>query len=171
MFFSGFCLHREESLFSVWRVDNPYTVSGFSLGAIRAVEFVAQSSQRIELLQLFSPAYFCDKDERFKRLQKREYARDRENYGKIFLRNIASPSTYDMTPFVTEGSEEELALLLEYGWDKEVLQKIVDRGTRIEVFLGGRDVIIDPMATMEFFIPFGRVEVYKTYGHILKGEE
>lgn len=171
MFFSGFCLQGEETLFDPWLTRNPWSIAGFSLGAIEAFEYVVETSLRVELLQLFSPAFFQDQTEVFKRIQKREYSRDPEGYTKSFLANIASPSSYDMIPYFKQGTSCELEKLLEYVWDERKLQSIVDRGVHVEVYLGGSDTIINARNALDFFSQFGRVEYYKNFGHILKGRE
>jgi hypothetical protein len=76
-----------------------------------------------------------------------------------------------MNSFFKEGTSQELEKLLDYRWDETKLQSLVDRGVKIEVYLGGEDKIINSRLALDFFSPYGRVEYYKTYGHILKGRE
>ena len=39
-YFSGFSLENEEELFSKYIIENDFTISGFSYGAIKAFEYV-----------------------------------------------------------------------------------------------------------------------------------
>ena len=65
------------------------------------------------------------------------------------------------------GTYEELEELLNYEWNKEKLQKLLDKGTRIEIFLGGIDKIIDSAKAKEFFVGFATVYYIKEKGHLL----
>jgi len=47
------------------------------------------------------------------------------------------------------------------------LQKLIDNGTKIEVFLGGVDKIIDAQKAKEFFKDFATVYYIKEKGHLL----
>jgi len=54
-FFSGFMFKNEKKCFKEFLKDSQFTVSGFSLGAILAFEYVlANPNKRIDILQLFS---------------------------------------------------------------------------------------------------------------------
>ncbi len=68
-YFSGFSLENEEELFSEYFLNNDFTVAGFSFGAQRAFDYVINTNDRVDLLQLFSPAFFQDKDTKYKRMQ------------------------------------------------------------------------------------------------------
>lgn len=169
IYFSGFGLRDESELFSDWLVRSDYAVAGFSLGAIRALEFTLQSAGRIDRLLLFSPAFFQDRPERFIALQLRAWKRDAAAYRREFLRNCAAPSMRDLSPYAAEGSAEELEFLLRYRWEPEPLRRIRERGTVIEVFIGEKDRIIDAERAIGFFAP----EVDALYrfchgGHILR---
>ncbi|RUM68137.1 MAG: hypothetical protein DSZ05_01520, partial [Sulfurospirillum sp.] len=65
--------------------------------------------------------------------------------------------------------EEQLFCLLHYPWEREKLQALSSRGITLEVYLGGRDRIIDPVAVMAYFKPFATVYFIKKGGHILDG--
>ncbi len=167
-FFSGFSLENEKALFSDYIIENDFTVSGFSYGAIQAFEAVYATSERIDLLQLFSPAFFQDKDKKYKRMQLMFFKKDAKAYCENFLKNIAYPSNFDMQTYFKEGNYEALETLLTYEWDEEKIQKLLDRGVRIEVYLGSDDKIIDATKAHEFFKKFATSYYIKRTGHILK---
>lgn len=56
-----------------------------------------------------------------------------------------------MNNYFKEGSYEELDELLNYVWDEEKLQALVNRGTKIEIYLGSEDKIIDSNKAKDFF--------------------
>jgi len=68
-FFSGFCFQNEKDIFKDYIEEGDFKVAGFSYGAIKAFEYVLNSKERIDKLQLFSPAFFQSKSEKFKKLQ------------------------------------------------------------------------------------------------------
>ena len=169
-FFSGFCLQNEEELFSEYMIDNDFTVSGFSYGAIKVFEHVLESEKRVDTLQLFSPAFFQTQDTKFKRMQVMFFKKDAKAYSDNFLENIAYPATLDsvnLSKYFTQGSMEELEELLNYTWNEEKIQKVLEKGVNIEVYLGQKDKIIDSNAALEFFKNFGTVYFIKEKGHIL----
>ena len=168
-YYSGFSLKEEKELFSEYLVENEFTVSGFSFGAINAFEKILSSETRVDLLQLFSPAFFQTQDEKFVRMQLMFFKKDSKSYCDNFLKNIAYPSSFDTLPYFKEGTYEELQTLLTYKWDKEKLNKVLEKGTKIEVYLGGVDKIIDSSKAYEFFKDFSTVYFIKNSGHILKG--
>ena len=98
-FFSGFSLEGESSVFDEYLKKGDYRVSGFSLGAIEAFEYSLNSSDRIDTLQFFSPAFFQDRSEKFKRLQTLSYKKDQTSYEEQFLKNISYPSSIDMKKY------------------------------------------------------------------------
>ena len=57
--------------------------------------------------------------------------------------------------------------MLTYVWDAKKLQRIQERGTVIEVFLGGEDKIIDAEAAYDFFLPLATTYYIKKAGHLL----
>lgn len=167
-YFSGFSLSNEQELFEDFISENDLSCSGFSYGAIKAFEQVYKTKKRVDLLQLFSPAFFQTQDKKFKRMQLMFYKKDANEYCKNFLENIAYPSNENMSKYFTQGTMEELDELLNYTWDEEKLQNLVDIGTKIEVFLGSEDKIIDSNAAQEFFRQYATVYFIKEKGHILK---
>ena len=166
-FFSGFSLCCEEVLFEEYLKKSKYTVSGFSLGAVRAFEYVENSTDRIDTLQLFSPAFFQDMSSKFKRVQTINYQKNSELYEKQFLENISYPSNHDMSSYFKKDSLKSLQNLLEYKWHGSKLLAVKDRGIEIEVYLGGKDKIIDSKKVYEFFKNYARVYFIKEGGHIL----
>ena len=166
-YFSGFCFVDESELFDEYLEKSDFIVCGFSYGAIKAFEEVLNSNQRVDKLQLFSPAFFQTFDDKFKRMQLMYFKKDADAYCKNFLQNVASPTTQDISKYFNLGTVQELEELLNYEWSKEKLQKLVENGTKIEVFLGGVDKIIDAQKAKEFFKDFATVYYIKEKGHLL----
>ncbi len=167
MYFSGFSLEGEKELFKDYLEETDFTVSGFSFGAQKAFEYVLNSEKRVDKLQLFSPAFFQIKDKKYKRLQLMFFGKDKDQYCKNFLENVSSGSNIDLEPYFKQGSQTELEELLHYNWAKIDLQNVVNKGTKIEVFLGASDKIIDSMEAYQFFKEFATVYYMKNKGHIL----
>ena len=169
LYFSGFCLENEAELFQEYIIKNDYTLSGFSFGAIRALEFALASSAmdiRIDLIQLFSPAFFNDKDEKYKRMQLIYFKKDSKAYCDNFLANIGLDKSQSSKYFV-KGKYEELDELLNYRWEQNKLQMLIDNGTKIEVYLGENDKIIDSKKALEFFVDYAEVYFIENKEHIL----
>lgn len=167
-YFSGFCLQDEQALFEEVLKPSNYTVAGFSYGAILAFEEALSSNKRIDTLQLISPAFFEDKETKFKKLQTLHFAKNEKAYKETFINNVASPSSCDLNPYLCDGTLEELSTLLHYVWNEEKIQALVDRGVEIEVYLGAEDKIIDAQKAREFFTPYATVYYQKSVGHILR---
>lgn len=167
-FFSGFCLANEQELFAPYLIESDFTIAGFSYGAIKALEYAITCNERIDTLQLFSPAFFHNKDTKFKKLQTLSFSKNSEAYTQNFMQNIVYPSSFDMQPFFKQGSLEELHELLHYTWDEASLQTLKERGINIEVYVGECDTIIDAMTVKDFFVPYAKVYYFKRVGHILK---
>lgn len=166
-YFNGFCLKNEKVLFEPYLIQNDFCVAGFSYGAIKALKYALASNERIDTLQLFSPALFHDKDAKFKKLQTLSFSKNPQGYCETFLNNVASPSNTDMSPYFEQGSLEELHELLHYTWQASELQTLMEKGINIEVYVGECDTIIDAMAVKEFFVPYATVYYLKRVGHIL----
>ncbi len=169
MYFNGFCLDNESELFKEYIIENDYTLSGFSYGAIKALEFALGSSAmdiRIDLVQLFSPSFFNDKDEKYKRMQLMYFKKDSKIYCDNFLKNSGFEQEQSKQYF-TMGKYEELDELLNYKWDQNKLQMLINNGTKVEVYLGENDNIIDSQKALEFFVNFSDVYFIKNKGHIL----
>ena len=167
-FFSGFCLANEQELFSAYLNQSDFTVAGFSYGAIKAFEHAFTCKERIDTLQLFSPAFFGDKDAKFKKLQTLSFSKNSDSYTYNFMQNCMYPSTFDIQPFFQKGNLEELDELLHYTWDEERLRALKERGMNIEVYVGECDTIINSLHVKDFFVPYASVYYLKRVGHILK---
>ncbi len=167
-FFSGFCLANEQELFSPYLNQSDFTVAGFSYGAIKAFEYTFTCKERIDTLQLFSPAFFQDKDAKFKKLQTLSFSKNSDLYTQNFMQNCVYPSAFDMQPFLKQGRLEELNELLHYTWNEEHLRALKERGVNIEVYVGECDTIINSISVKDFFVPYASVYYLKRVGHILK---
>lgn len=168
MFFSGFCLQNEEALFEPYLIQSDFTVAGFSYGAIKAFEYAFTCKERIDTLQLFSPAFFEDHDAKFKKLQTLSFTKNSEVYTQNFMQNCTYPSTFNVAPFFQKGSIEELHELLHYTWDKTRLRSLHERGVNIEVYVGECDTIIHALHVKDFFVECATVYYLKRVGHILQ---
>ncbi len=169
-FFSGFSLKGEEEIFKEYLPKGDFVVAGFSKGAIEAFEYVYRSEDRVDRLLLFSPAFFQDRDEKFKRVQLIHFGKNSASYVENFLKSVSYPSRIDMKKYLSLGDYEELKRLLYYEWKKEKIESVVERGVRIEVFLGEKDKIINAFNVREFFKRLVTTYYIKGVGHILKGE-
>jgi hypothetical protein len=167
LFFSGFSLQNESELFCEYLINTDVTVSGFSYGAIKAFEYALESQKRIDKLQLFSPAFFNNKNDKFKRMQMMFFAKDEKEYANNFLENCGFTPELSQKYF-TLGSSKELNDLLYYEWSEEKLQQLINKGITLEVYLGGKDIIIDPDVACDFFKKFGEVYFIKDASHILQ---
>lgn len=168
-FYSGFSLRNESGCFAPWLKEDAYTVAGFSYGAIKALEFAMKSSQRIERLQLFSPAYFCNKTEAFRKLQLKAYRRNSTAYLSRFIESCFAPYPVKNVETADDGIGA-LETLLYYPWSESLLLTLKERGVRIEVYLGEKDAVIDSEAARHYFVPYATVYTIKNANHFL-GEE
>ncbi len=166
-FFSGFCFENESELFNEYLEKGVFSFSGFSYGAQKAFEYALNTTSRIDTLQLLSPAFFQNKDEKYKRMQLMFFKKDLTSYCETFIKNVVGNSTKTVEQYFVQGSYEQLNDLLHYVWEKEKLERLISKGTKIEVFLGGKDEIIDSAAAYEFFKEFATVYYIKDAGHIL----
>ena len=166
-YFSGFCFKNESELFDEYLISNDFTISGFSYGAIKAFEEAFSTKKRVDKLQLFSPAFFQNFDDKFKRTQLMYFKKDANAYCQSFLENVIFPINLDTSKYFKLGTIKELEELLYYEWKEEKLQRLLDKGTIIEVYLGGVDKIIDASKAKEFFKNFATVYYLKEKGHLL----
>jgi hypothetical protein len=166
LFFSGFSLKEEAELFKEYQINNNFSVSGFSYGAQKAFEYVLKNEKRVDLLQLFSPAFFQDCDKKYKRTQLMFFKKDQKVYCDQFLKNCGFTKEQAKNYFQM-GTYEELDELLNYIWNKEKLQLLKEKNIHLEVYLGSDDKIIDPQEAKEFFKEFGEVYFIKNKNHIL----
>lgn len=166
-YFSGFCLKDESSLFFKYIKLSPYNIVGFSFGAINAIEYTLKTTSRVDTLTLLSPAFFLGCNDKYIRTQLIYFGKDSDSYSENFLKNCAYPSSKDLTTFQKNGNIEDLKILLEYKWEKEKLEKIIQRGIKIEVYLGSLDKIIDSQSAYKYFKDYATVQYLKNKGHIL----
>ena len=166
MYFSGFSLENEKELFNEYLIENDFTVSGFSYGVQKAFEYVLNTGNRVDTLQLFSPSYFNDKDKKYKRMQLIYFGKDAKAYCGNFLANCGLENK-QKDKYFKMGTNIELDELLNYEWSEEKLQTLVNKGINIEVYLGVDDKIINSAKAKEFFSKFCEVYYMKNKGHIL----
>ena len=152
-FYSGFSLSNDEQLFRPYLKSTQFCVAGFSYGAIKAFRQVLESKTRIDTLQLFSPAFFQSRSDKFRRMQSMYFAKEKRAYLKNFFDSCFLPAQADGSVLLGEGSAEELEELLSYEWKADELKSIQDRGIEIEVYLGSEDKIIEAQKAKEFFLP------------------
>ena len=166
-YFSGFCFFDESELFEEYIIKNDFTLCGFSYGAIKAFEEALITSKRVDKLQLFSPAFFQNFDDKFKRTQVMYFKKDEKTYCENFLKNVKNPSNKDISKYFNLGTAEELKELLYYEWNEDKLQKLIEKGTKIEVYLGANDKIVDSSYAKDFFVNFATVYYIKEKEHLL----
>jgi pimeloyl-ACP methyl ester carboxylesterase len=166
-YFNGFSLSGEEELFSPFIDSGDFTIAGFSYGAQRAFEKAYSSSRRVERLILLSPAFFQEESRAFVRTQLRYFNSDNQKYIEQFLTNSRYPSDIDLTPYMTIGTKDALESLLTYRWDRQKIETLLDRGTKIEVYIGGRDKIISSSKAYEFFSSLTTTYLIKKASHCL----
>jgi len=169
-FFNGFSLQNEQHFFTSFIKESDYTVCGFSYGAIKALEYVQKSlreGKRVDTLQLFSPAFFQSRDEKFKRLQLMAYRKNEDVYLSQFLNACFLPyERQEVSRSITV--LEELEELLHYEWNKQDLVSLSTKGVVIEVYLGGEDQIVDADAAKAFFMDVATVTYIKEANHFLQ---
>ena len=171
MYFSGFCLENEKELFKEYIQKNNFTVSGFSYGAIKAFKYTLEqikNNKRVDTLQLFSPAYFVNKNSKYKRLQLMFFKKDENEYKNNFLKNISYPSSTNLDKYLTNGTYTQLNTLLNYEWNENDFKILNNANVKIEVYLGSDDKIISTNIALEFFKKYCEVYYIKGVGHILK---
>jgi hypothetical protein len=169
-FFSGFSLQNESYLFAEFLNKSEYCVSGFSYGSIKAFEYTKEqleSGKRVDTLQLLSPAFFQTKSVKFKRLQMLAYSKSEEAYMNQFIASCFSPYEKKIVENKRTTSNE-LEELLNFEWNLEELENLVERGIKIEIYLGGQDSIIDVKGAREFFLSVATVTYIKDANHFLQ---
>lgn len=165
-FYSGFSLKDDISFFKEYIKVSDFNVTGFSYGAIKALLHVRDTKQRVDTLQLFSPAFFQTKPEKFRRLQMMAYKKDTQKYLDNFIKTSFHPYPIQETLHVKTTSQE-LHELLYYEWSMKSLKEIVNRGVEIEVYLGEKDAIIDADGAKKFFLEFATTYYIKGANHFL----
>jgi len=170
-YFSGFSLNKEAELFADYSTKNDYTISGFSFGAQEAFDYALNTKNRVDLLQLFSPAFFQNKDTKYKRMQLMFFKKNALQYCDKFLANSAYPLELNLDRYFVQGTYAELDRLLHYEWLESKLFQLIEKGTKIEVYLGSDDKIVNAQESKEFFKKYATVYFIKNVGHILKSNE
>ncbi|PUD13903.1 hypothetical protein C2R82_06625 [Helicobacter pylori] len=170
-FFSGFGFVNESVLFEEWLLKGAYDISGFSMGAIKAIEYaynevLQQQQQRIHSLLLFSPCMLAHKSLAFKRLQLSSFQKDPQNYMDNFYQEVGLSAQLER--FKKMGSLEELEFLLNYKYSDSIIRFLLEKGVKIEVFIGLKDRITDVQALLEFFMPLVQVWQFKDCNHLLQ---
>jgi len=166
-YFNGFALQGEERFFESYLIKSDFCVAGFSYGAQLAFEYAYKTNKRIDRLLLLSPAFFQHHKSSFIRTQLRYFKSDQQAYTQQFLKNVAYPSSIDLKPYLNIGRYEELKSLLTYIWDKDKMMALQKRGVTIEVFIGGKDKIVDAQKSFEFFSKINTAYYFKEQGHLL----
>ncbi len=168
-FFSGFGFVNESVLFEEWLLKGAYDVSGFSMGAIKAIEYAYNEvlqQRRINSLLLFSPCMLAHKSLAFKRLQLFSFQKDPQNYMDNFYQAVGLNARLER--FKKRGSLEELEFLLDYKYSDHTIRLLLEKGVKIEVFIGLEDKITDIQALLEFFMPLVQVWQFKGHNHLLQ---
>jgi len=167
IYFNGFALKGEEKFFEEQLINSDFCVAGFSYGAQKAFEYAYNSTERIDRLILLSPAFFQNHKKSFIRTQLRYYKADETSYAEEFLKNVIFPSNINLYDYLDINKYEELETLLSYVWDREKFLELIERGVRIEVFMGEEDKIVNSEKSYEFFSELTTVYLLKNRGHML----
>ena len=169
-FYSGFSLSNEAYLLKDYINTSQYCICGFSYGAIKAFDEVKKQLKlrnRVDTLQLFSPAFFQTKDTKFKRLQLIAYRKNEDVYLRQFINSCFFPHAKKIVEFSTTVIDE-LEELLNYEWDLQELEELAQSGVKIEVYLGDEDAIVDAQKAKEFFLEVATVTYIKNANHFLQ---
>jgi len=167
-YFNGFSLRGEEAFFKAYLVESELCVAGFSYGAQQAFEYVYTGKKRVDRLILLSPAFFQTEGKSFIRAQLHYFEADSEQYLSRFLKNTAYPFREDLSAYGEKGTKEALSSLLSYRWEREKIETVLARGTVIEVFMGGKDKIVDTRQAYDFFSGLATCYYIKNAGHLLQ---
>ncbi len=171
-FFSGFGFANEWILFKEYLDRREYMVAGFSYGAQKALQYALQLNEkreRIQKLQLLSPAYFDHLPRPIKQKEIVSFAKNPKAYMRFFYKKVLYPATFDdIEPFTKEPTLAELKELLFFEWRGEELQKLQEAGVQIEIYLGELDKIVDASKAHEFFKEYGVSYLIKGVGHLLR---
>ncbi len=171
-YFNGFCLRNEEELLAPFIQERTFDIYGFSYGAIKAfweAKKRVENFERVDRLVLLSPAFFQTRSEKFKKLQMRMFERESEKYVENFLHNCFAPYKKRHVSYYI-ASAQELKELLWHEWSLDELLWLRNRGVAVEVYLGGKDAIIDPVGAYELFKEVADVTFIKDANHFLLSE-
>ncbi len=169
-FYSGFSLKNDEHFFKEYINYSEYTVSGFSYGAIKAFKYVKEQldlGKRVDTLQLFSPAFFQTKSVKFKRMQTMSFKKDSSSYLNLFISSSFSPYHNKYIENV-EANILDLNELLSYEWIVSELLRLKNSGVKIEIYLGGKDTIIDIEGARKLFVQISTLTYIKDANHFLQ---
>jgi len=170
IFYSGFSLKNEQYLFEDLINQSEYCVCGFSYGSMKAYKHVKElleSGKRVDTLQLLSPVFFQTKSDRFKRVQIMAHKANNKEYMKQFLESCFDP--YLQKPLEFEkNTTEDLRELLNHEWILKEFIDVVNKGVKLEVYLGGKDKIIDVENAREFFTQVATLTYIKDANHFLQ---
>ena len=170
-FYSGFSLKNDNHFFDEYIKDSEYNVCGFSYGAIKAYEEVKKrlkNNHRVDILQLFSPAFFQTKSEQFKNMQLRAYRKNQDIYLKQFINSCFFPYELKEVELSDDTTIDELDELLNYQWDIIGLKELCKQGIKIEIYIGGEDKIVDVTEVKEFFIEVADIIYIRNANHFLQ---
>jgi len=158
-YFSGFCLKGEKDLFKEYLDEGDFTVAGFSYGAQKAVDYVLNSSERIDKLQLLSPAFF-NYPQKVIDINIKAFEKDKKKYIENFLKKAG----FFNEKYISECTKEDLLHLFTFDWEKINSLKYL----KIEIFLGEFDKIIALKHALKFFKKYGDVYMIKKADHFLR---
>jgi dienelactone hydrolase len=166
VFFSGFALCGEESLFKDY-YDDGDSVCGFSYGAQKAFLY-AKNNSFVKRLILLSPAFYAQKTEEFKEAQMAAYTQNPALYRlKLLKKSGLNPDEIDS--FKSDSTIEELRELLYFEWSEEDVKSMLERGVQIDVYIGGEDGVVEPEPSFGFFGRSGAKTVWlENKNHILR---
>jgi hypothetical protein len=167
-FYSGFGFDTKSRWFEPWLDHSDYCIAGFSYGAIKATQAVANATHRVDRLQLFSPAFFQTHSEGFKRLQRKGYRHDPVSYMQTFTQQCFAPYAVPDGVVNTATDAKDLETLLAHEWSAEQFEAIVARGVTIDVYLGGQDQIIDASGARAWFTQYATVYWFTHANHFLQ---
>jgi pimeloyl-ACP methyl ester carboxylesterase len=170
-FFSGFGFKNEKVLFKEYLDVSPFTVAGFSYGAQKALTYVLKSlkaKDRVEKLQLLSPAFFnhLPKERKIKEID--NFFKNQKLYMDFFYKRATYPYKEDISIFKDRPTLSQLKELLFFQWRGEDLSFLKEMGVEIEVFLATEDKIIDYKEAKSFFEPYATIYEIKKAGHLLR---
>ena len=158
-FFSGFCLQGEKELFTDFLDESEFCVAGFSYGAQKALKYVLTSSERIDKLQLLSPAFF-DYGEKLIKINLKAFKKNKKYYKENFFKKAG----FYNEKYITDCRFEELMELFTFDW--EIIKNVKD--VKIEVFIGEYDKIIASKKAYDFFKKYAEVILIKKADHFLR---
>ena len=170
IFYSGFSLKDDVSFFEHLIDKSDYSISGFSYGSMMAFDLAyskLKQAQRVDRVQLFSPLFFQQYDEKFKKLQLFGYKKD----SKTYIENFIKQSFYPLKGGVVSHdvhTYDQLRELLYFVWDEKKLKEICDSGVIIEVYVGSKDAIVDHEAVVSFFKNYADVTIFTRANHFLQ---